>query len=135
MPLVDCLLENLLGVRLDAAVEREENVLAVADRLGLLGLDDLARRIPDDCRLARPAGECRVELELETREACVVGADVAEHGRGDGSLRVDALLIGLEGEAGELLLRERGSLGRGCLPLDVDETDFAVGELPENRLL
>ena len=73
--------------------------LPFATGCGLLRLDDLAERVADDDRLARAAPRApRSSCELETPSRCV-GAHVAEHRRGDGPLRIDAPLVGLEREA------------------------------------
>ncbi len=127
VPLVHRLLEHLLGVRLDVAVEREEDVAAVARRTLLHRVHGLAERVAHDRRASRRPLELLVQLELEARETRVVRARVAEHRRGDRPLRIDAPLVGLEGEAGEVALLERGQLRRR-LPLDVDEASTAVGE-------
>src|SRR5256885_6245899 len=71
-----------------------------------------------------------VQLELEPREAGVVRARIAEHRRSDRSLRIDALLVGLEREADEVALHEPGRELRRRLRLDVDEAAAAVGKLP-----
>ena len=133
VPLAHRLLEHLLGVRLDVAVEREVDVAAVASRALLDRVDGLAERVPHLGRAARRPLQLLVQLELEPREAGVVRARVAEHRRRDRSLRIDALLVRLEGEADEVALHELRREARRCLPLDVDEAAAAVGELAVQR--
>jgi hypothetical protein len=133
VPLAHRLLEHLLGVRLDVAVEREIDVAAVVSRALLDRVDGLAERVPHLRRATRRPVQLSVQFELETREAGVVRARVAEHRRRDRSLRVDPLLVGLEREADEVALPEPGRELRRGLPLDVDETAAAVGELPVER--
>ena len=130
VPLAHRLLEHLLGVRLDMAVEREIDVTAVVSRAILDRVDGLAERVPHLRRPTRRPLQLLVQLELEPREAGVVRAREAEYRRRDRSLRIDALLVGLEREADEVALHEPGREPRRRLPLDVDETAAAVGELP-----
>ena len=134
VPLLHRLLEHLLGVRLDVAVEREEDVTAVAGRALLDRVHGLAERVAHDRRAPRRPLELLVQLELEPRETGVVRARVAEHRRRHRPLRIDALLVRSEGEADEVALLERGRELRRRLPLDVDEASAAVGELPVQRL-
>ena len=120
--------EHLLGVRLDVAVEREEDVAAVAGGALLHRVHGLAERVAHDRRATRRPRQLLVQLELEPSEAGVVGARVAEHRRRDRALRIDAPLVGLEREARQVPLRERRRTPRRRLPLDVDEPAAAVGE-------
>ena len=69
-----------------------------------------------------------VERELEPGEAAIVDARVAEHLRRERALRVEAALLRIEAEAGQVLaLQNRRPRGVG-LALDVDEAQRAVGE-------
>ena len=131
VPLRDRLREDLLGVRLDAVVEREEDVPAVHDRLDLLRVDDLAERVPDDDRLAGRPLQHAVQSGFKAAER-LIDAHVAEHRRRDRPLRVDAPLIGLEGEPGEILCLERGGPLRRRLRRDDDVLGRAVRELLED---
>jgi hypothetical protein len=120
------LLEHLLGIRLDVAVEGEEDVAAVLRRTLLRGVDGLAERVPHDRRGAGRPRQLLVQLDLEPRQALVVRARITEHGCRDRVLRIDAPLVGLEGEAREVALRERSRTAGRRLPLDVDETATSV---------
>ena len=107
MPLRDGRAQDLLCVRLDRVIERQERSLAVARGHVALDRDRPADRIAHDRLAARRAGELRVELELEPGEALVVDAGVAEHLRRERTLRIRAALLAVEVEARELLPCER----------------------------
>ena len=126
--------QHLLGVRLDAVVDREEHVLAGLRRDVALDVDRAAERVADDRLLAGNAGELRVELELEAGEAVVVDAREPEHLRRDRALRIRAPLLPVEVEAGEVALREQARLVRRRLALDVDEVRSGGRELHGARL-
>src|SRR2546423_1348936 len=71
-PLRHRLAEDLLRVRLDRVVEREEARPAAGRRHDVLDVDCAAERVADDGLAARRARELPVELELEAREPLVV---------------------------------------------------------------
>ena len=73
-------------------------------------------------------GERPVERALEPLEALVVEARVAEHLRGDRPLRVEAQLLRVEAEAGEVERLQDLRLARVRLARDVDEAPRAVDE-------
>jgi hypothetical protein len=73
-----------------------------------------------------------IELELEPGETVVVHARVPEHLRRDRALRVVPPLLGVEAEAADLALRERGRPRRIGLSREVDEAVRAVAELLEH---
>ena len=124
----DGLTQDRLRVRLDAAVEREEDVVARSLRPVGDHVDHAAGRIRHRRLAARPAAQRSVEGALEPLEPLVVEARVAEHVRGHPSLRVVAELLGVEAEAGELQPLQLGGLGRVGLALHVDEVTGTVGE-------
>ena len=66
VPLAHRLLEHLLGVRLDVAVEREEDVAAVAGRALLDRVHGLAGRVAHD-RRARPGVPCELACSARAR--------------------------------------------------------------------
>ena len=133
-PALDRLAEDGLGVRLDAVVDREEDVVARPLRLRRDHVDHAAGRVGDRRLAARLADQLLVERALEAFEAVVVDAGEAEHVRGDSSLRVVALLLGVEAEPGQVLLLELRGLRRIGLPLDVDEVARSVGEQRVERI-
>ena len=96
-----CCVSDVLGARLDRLVDREHDV---GPALG--GLDDVgaardlvALRVALDARLARAAAQALLVERLEAGEPVVVGADEAEHGRGEQARRVEALRLRDVGEA------------------------------------
>ncbi len=133
MPLLHGLREHLLGVRLDLAVEREEDVAALMRRTLLDRVHRLAERVPHLDRASRLPRQLPVQLELEAREPRVVEAREPEHRGRDGALRIDALLVGRKGEADEVAFLELGRELRRRFPLDVDEAEAVVGELLVDR--
>ena len=121
-------------MRLDAVVEREEDVVSLPLRPGRDHVDDAAGRVGDRRLAARLADQLLVERALEAFEAVVVDPGVAEHVRRDSPLRVVAELFGVVAEPGEPQLLERGGLRRVGLPLHVDEVARPVGEQRVERL-
>ena len=128
VPLAHCRAQHLLGVRLDAVIEREKHVTTRSLGKLVLDVEDVAGRVLDDRLLARMACEEGVELELEAREPVPVDADVAEHLRRDRALRIVPLLFGIEAEALQLQPLQCSRLRRIRLPFDIDEPVRAVGE-------
>ena len=105
-----------LGALLDRGVDRQPQVLA---GLGALDVDDahrLAGRVLDDLALAVRAVERLLARLLEPAQAVVVGADAAEHLRGERPLRVAAARLDDRADALDLELAgpsRRGS-SRAC---------------------
>ena len=86
-------------------------------------------RVLDEPLAPRAAGEGLVERELEPGEPAVIDARVAEHLRRQRSLRVEALLLRIEAEAGQLSPPQPLGPHRVGLARDVDEAVRAVAEL------
>ena len=126
---VTVLAEHRLGVRLDAAVDRREEVLALPFRRSAERVDRLPGRITDDRLASGTTGELAVVLELEPSEPFVVGACEADHRRGDGVLRVGAPLLRIRADAGEVLGKERVRRLRLGEAGDVDEVRVLAEEL------
>ena len=127
-PAANRVLENLLRIRLDLAVDGQAN--APSGRLGL-GLHDVERapkRVLHDRLAPGLAGERALERVLESLQALVVEPRVAEHLRGDRTLRVVAKLLGIEPEPGEVQRLEVLRLSRVGLSRNVDEASRAVDE-------
>jgi hypothetical protein len=120
--------QDLLRVRLDRVIERQEDVAARAFRPLVLDVEHAAAWILDDGLLPGMPGERPVELELEAGETVAVDPDVPEHLGGDRSLRIAALLLRIEAEAGQLEPLQGRGLRRVRLPLDVDEATRAIGK-------
>ena len=127
-PLLDRVAQHRLRVRLDAMVDRQEDVVAGPLRLRRDHVDHTAGRIADGRLAAGLADERLVERALEPFEAVVVDPGVAEHVRSDAALRVVAQLLGVEPEPGQVQLLQRRRLRGVGLPLDVDEVARLVGE-------
>src|SRR6202011_1190158 len=92
-PLLYGVREDLLGIRLNLVVDREEDRLAGPRGSDGLNVDRAAERVADDDLLAGPAAQRIVELELESRETLVVDARITEHLRRDRLLRIRAPLF------------------------------------------
>ena len=97
-------------------------------------VDHVTARILDQRLMPGPSGELVVEPELEAREALVVDADIPQHLRAHGMLRVPATLVGDEAEPRDPLLREQRGLAGVRLSREVDEPARPVGELRIQRV-
>ena len=100
--------KRLLRLALDVDVEREHQVVAIDRRLLLVGASgDIAAvgaALAHDPAVF--ALQVLLVLQLQARDALVVGVDDAEHLRGELAVRVDALDRLLELDAREALLHE-----------------------------
>jgi hypothetical protein len=101
---------------------------AVAHRLRLEHVQGPAERVADDRLLAGRARKLLVELELDAGQSSVVEAGIAEHLRGDGLLRIDAALLGVEAQPDDLLRLEGLGLLPIGLPSHVDEAARTIAE-------
>ena len=106
------LLEDVLGVVLDLAVEREAHVLAGRRLLVRHGLEGVAGRIAHDGLAAGLARELLVVEQLDAREALVLRAGEAEDLGRRALERVHPLLLGVAHHAREVERERRlGELG------------------------
>src|SRR5438270_774641 len=126
--------QHLLGVRLDLAVDRREDRVALVLGRRADDVDRAPERVADDRLPAGLAGEALVVLHLEPGEALVVRAREADHLRPDAQLRIRALLLRIAVHAGEAPLQERRRLERVGEALDVDEARLAVEQLRVERV-
>ena len=94
-----------------------------------LYVDHPAARILDDRLLAGAARELLFVLQLEARQPVAVRADEPEDLRRHRSLRVGAVLLGIEAEPRELQPLQRGGLCGVRLAGDVDKAVRTVGEI------
>src|SRR5206468_2603555 len=117
-----------LDLALDRVVDREIDVLARCARLRVDDLERAPERVLDDRLLAARPGQRLVELELETGQALVVHARIAEHGRPHALLRILPVLLRIEAEPGNVLVLEGLCQTRVRLALHIDEPARAVGE-------
>ena len=136
--------ELALGRVLDRGPEREGERRALVPLGG--GVAALARprrvralgRVAEERDARRLAAHVGVEAVLEPREALVVGADVAERGRGERALGIAARRLGHELDAGEALLGDERLHARGDsvahAPGDPDEVLVRALELPGELL-
>ena len=108
--------EHVLDLALQLGVERQAQVLAGLGALGLLQDDRLAERVLDDPPLAVAAAQDASRGVLQAGEALAVGADPAEHLRGQPLARVLAPRARDELQAGdvELLDLRRLACRAGC---------------------
>ena len=100
--------QRLLGVPLQRRVDGEHEVLPALRRrhLALATGDVVALRVALDLHAPRRAGEQLVEVVLDAAEAVVVGADEADHRRGERSDGVEAPRLVLVRDADEVELAD-----------------------------
>jgi hypothetical protein len=108
----DGLLQLAVGQVLDLRVERQANVLAVLRRLDRADiLDDLAAPILDHAAATRLPEKLAVKRQLDAFQPLVVDAGEADHVRGHLTGRIEAAVLLVLADAGQL---ERGDLVRRC---------------------
>ena len=127
-PVVDRAPQHGLGLGLDRVVEREADVLPRVCGLRVEDIDHLPGGIANDSLAARLPRELALELELETGEAMIVRARVADDLRPDLAQRVDALFLGDEAEPREPQLLQLLGPNRIGLAHEVHEAVRAIGQ-------
>ena len=127
--------QHRLGALLDACVERERQILAGLGALRLDHADRLAERVLHEPPLAVLAAQRIVLRILQPGQPRVVGADQAEHLRGQEALRVGALRLGHRADALDPELLHLVTARGVHLALEVDEPGLLVGELAQQLVL
>ncbi len=121
--------QHPVRLELDAAVERQADVLPRGGLDRLDGAQRLARRILHDHLVTGPAGELPVVAVLHAGQAVAVGAGEAYDLRGRGVERIDALLLDVAAHAGQIERRRLVGEGGIGLTRDVGEPALAILDL------
>src|SRR5205814_4596877 len=97
-------------------------------------VEHVAERVAHERLVAGSSRERLVERELEAGKSVVVDTRVAEDLRRDRVLRVEATLLGIETQTGDVPRLELRGSRRVGLALDVDEAVRPVGRSEERRV-
>ncbi len=120
--------DRLLGAVLDRRVDRQLQVLADAGLLDRVEADRRPAGVVNDLLLAVVAAQRRVLGLLQAGQALVLGADGADHLRGQRPLRIEAAAVGQRRDALDVQLLDAVGLVQADLLGEVGEAGLRVRE-------